>query len=81
MLTDFVDLKDGSKDPGIEYVKEPAIKTKKELEMKRHQENFEEFKKTELKQGNHRDAMARLKDREDCFLRVAFKEQDGLTKR
>ncbi len=48
---------------------------------KRRQENFEEFKKTEAVQGHHKDGMLRLKEREDCFLRIAFKEVDGRTKR
>ena len=48
--------------------------------MKRHQENYEEFKKTEAKQGLHKDMMQRLKEREDAYIRIAYKEEDGKTK-
>lgn len=47
----------------------------------RHKENFEEFKKTEAKQGKHINGMMRLKEREDCYLRAAYKDQEGRTKR
>lgn len=59
----------------------PPIASKSELNLKRRQENFEEFKKTEALQGTHKDGMQRLKEREDCFLRVAYKDVDGKTKR
>lgn len=77
----FVDIKDSSKDPTLAYVDSPAVKTKMDLEQRRREENFQEFRKTEEKQGNHKDGMQRLKEREDCFLRVAYKEHDGKTKR
>jgi len=76
-----VDIKDSSKDPGLGYVNKPDIRTKKALEVNRKKENFEQFKKTEEKQGNHKDALNRLKEREDCFLRIAYKDVDGRTKR
>jgi hypothetical protein len=48
-LTDPTDIKDALKDPTLAYVEKPAISTKVQLEQKRRQENYEEFKKTELK--------------------------------
>ncbi len=47
----------------------------------RKKENFEEFKKTEEKQGLHKDMMQRLNEREDCYIRIAFKEEEGKTKK
>ena len=76
-----MDLKDGSKDPSLAYLEQPTIASKSELNLKRRKENFEEFKKTEALQGHHKDGMQRLKEREDCFLRLNFKEDDGRTKR
>ncbi len=75
------DIKDASKDPTLAYVERPGIGSKSELNLRRKKENFEEFKKTEAIQGKHKDGMARLKEREDCFLRVNFKEVEGRTKR
>ena len=43
----FVDIKDSSKDPTLAYVVKPPIASKSELNLRRRQENFEEFKKTE----------------------------------
>jgi len=70
-----VDIKDGSKDPGLGFTKNPKIKTQKELQEERKRQIFEDFKKTEAKQGNHIDAMQRLKEREDCHLRQAYKQE------
>lgn len=75
------DIKDSSKDPTLAYVDKPAIASKSELNLQRRKENYEEFKKTEALQGLHKDGMTRLKEREDCFLRIAFKDVDGKTKR
>lgn len=77
----FVDIKNNDKDPSLQYVEQPEIRTKKELEERRRKENFEEFKKSEVKQGTHKDAMQRLIEREDCYLRLCYKEVDGKTKR
>ena len=47
-LTDhFIDIKDASKDPSLAYVGNPPINSKSELNLRRRQDNFEEFKKTE----------------------------------
>lgn len=48
--------------------------------MKRREENFEEFKKSEANQGTFKNGMQRLYERETCFLRIAHKEQEGETK-
>jgi hypothetical protein len=53
----FVDIKDSAKDPSLRYVERPDIASKSELNLKRRQENFEEFKKTEALQGLHKDGM------------------------
>lgn len=53
----FVDIKDSSKDPGLNYVQKPSIASKSELNLMRRKENFEEFKKTEAIQGLHKDGM------------------------
>lgn len=53
----FVDIKDPSKDPGLAYVTEPEIKTKKDLEHKRKIDNFEDMKHAAQNQGNHVDGM------------------------
>lgn len=53
----FVDIKDATKDPSLQYVNDPHIKTKKDLEMKRREENFEEFKKSEANQGTFKNSM------------------------
>lgn len=76
----FIDIKDSSKDPTLAYLSQPETATKSQLEKKRHQENYEEFKKTEAKQGLHKDMMQRLKEREDAYIRIAYKEHDGKTK-
>lgn len=46
----FKDIKDYSKDPNLNYIEKPKITTKKDLELQRKKENFEEFKKCESKQ-------------------------------
>lgn len=57
-----IDIKDASKDPTLTYKVEPDAKTKGELEQKRRNENFEEFRKTEAKQGKYKDGMQRLRE-------------------
>ena len=47
----------------------------------RRNENYEQFKITEDKQGLHKDMMQRLREREDCYIRIAFKEEEGKSKK
>ena len=79
LTSEFRDIKDGSKDPGIAYVRAPEINCRTLLRATRKQENFEELKKHEATYGEHKLGMERLHEREDCILRLGYKEEERPT--
>ena len=81
LTDDFVDIKVKDKDPTLAYVENPDVKSKKELEMQRKEKTLLELKRNKSAQGDFLDATNRLKQRESCFLRVQYKENDGKTKK
>lgn len=74
------DIKNTTKDPSLKYVSKSQLGTKTLLENHRKEEILNELQKMEKNFGNHKDVGARINDRENCHLRLGYKENVGLTK-
>lgn len=62
------------------YHAKPKVESKTLLDNLRKEEMLNELKKIEGNIGNLKDGKARLEDRENCHLRLGYKEVLGKTK-
>lgn len=70
-LTDEVhEQKDDIKHPSLAFVPQPKIAAKSILEQHRRDQMLVDLKKIEKNVGHHKDAYARINERENCALRM-----------
>lgn len=78
---EFVDVKNTvGIDPTLRYIEKPKINSKTLLELQRKAEALAQLKQFENNMGVHKDVKSRIDDRENCNLRLGYKEHPGKTR-
>ena len=70
LTDDTLDTKLDVSQPSLAYVQNPKIFNKGMLQENRRMQMLHELKKTEANFATHKDAQARIEDRENCQLRM-----------
>ena len=80
LLDTITDVKVTDKDPSLKYVENPKVPTKTLLDNQRKEEIISKLKLLNGNMGNFKDMKGRLEERENCLLRLGYKEVMGKTK-
>ena len=80
LIEEHVDIKIRSKDPTTKFIEKPKIYSKTLLDTQRKEEILKELKKLNGNLGNLPDVKQRIDMRENCKLRLGYKEEPGKTK-
>jgi hypothetical protein len=74
------DVKETNKDPSLSYITKPTFATKTLLEKQRKDEMVNNYKKLDPNYTTFKDVKARIDERENCHLRLGYKDTSGRTK-